>query len=40
MLGDLLLAKALRVCYGAGKTFAFVVIIFVRADDSAEAFYQ
>lgn len=39
-LGDLLLAKALRDCYEAGQTFAFVAVILDCVDDSAKAFYQ
>lgn len=39
-LGDLLLAQALRDCYEAGQTFAFVAIILDCVDDRAKAFYQ
>jgi GNAT superfamily N-acetyltransferase len=39
-LGDLLLAQALRDCYEAGQTFAFVAVIIDCVDDRARAFYQ
>ena len=39
-LGDLLLAKALRDCYKAGQTFAFVAVILDCVDDRAKAFYR
>lgn len=39
-LGDLLLAKALRDCYEAGRTFAFVAVILDCVDDQARAFYR
>lgn len=39
-LGRLLLAQALRDCYEAGKTFAFVAVILDCLDDRAKAFYQ
>ena len=39
-LGDLLLAKALRDCYEAGQTFAFVAVILDCVDDRAKAFYR
>lgn len=39
-LGDLLLAQALRDCYEAGKTFAFVAVILDCVDDRAKAFYE
>jgi GNAT superfamily N-acetyltransferase len=39
-LGDLLLARALRDCYEAGQTFAFVAVILDCVDDQARAFYQ
>lgn len=39
-LGRLLLAQALRDCYEAGKTFAFVAVILDCIDDAAKAFYQ
>lgn len=39
-LGDLLLAQALRDCYEAGQTFAFVAVILDCVDDRAKAFYQ
>ncbi len=39
-LGRLLLAQALRDCYFAGKTFAFVAVILDCINDAAKAFYQ
>lgn len=39
-LGDLLLASALRDCYEAGQTFAFVAVILDCVDDRAKSFYQ
>jgi GNAT superfamily N-acetyltransferase len=39
-LGRLLLAQALRDCYDAGRTFAFIAIILDCIDDAAKAFYQ
>ena len=39
-VGRLLLAQALRDCYEAEKTFAFVAIIFDCLNDTAKAFYQ
>jgi GNAT superfamily N-acetyltransferase len=39
-LGNLLLAQALRDCYEAGQTFAFVAVILDCVDDRARAFYQ
>ena len=39
-LEDLLLAQALRDCYEAGQTFAFVAVILDCVDDRARAFYQ
>jgi GNAT superfamily N-acetyltransferase len=39
-LGSLLLAQALRDCYEAGKTFAFVAVILDCLDETAKAFYQ
>jgi GNAT superfamily N-acetyltransferase len=39
-LGKLLLAQALRDCYEAGQTFAFVAVILDCINDSAKAFYQ
>lgn len=39
-LGRLLLASALRDCFEAGKTFAFIAIILDCINDSARAFYQ
>mgnify|MGYP002780694999 FL=1 len=39
-LERLLLAQALRDCYDAGQTFAFVAVILDCVDDAAKAFYQ
>jgi GNAT superfamily N-acetyltransferase len=39
-LGRLLLAQALRDCYEAGQTFAFIAVILDCIDDAAKAFYQ
>jgi GNAT superfamily N-acetyltransferase len=39
-LGRLLLAQALRDCYEAGKTFAFVAVILDCINDNAKAFYR
>jgi GNAT superfamily N-acetyltransferase len=39
-LGRLLLAQALRDCYEAGQTFAFVAVILDAINDAAKAFYQ
>ena len=39
-LGGRLLAQALRDCYDAGKTFAFVAVVLDCIDDAAKAFYQ
>ena len=39
-LGDRLLASALRDCFEAGKTFAFVAVILDCITDSAKAFYS
>jgi GNAT superfamily N-acetyltransferase len=39
-LGRLLLAQALRDCYDAGQTFAFIAVILDCIDDAARAFYQ
>ena len=39
-LGRLLMAQALRDCYEAGKTFAFVAVILDCVNDAAKAFYQ
>jgi GNAT superfamily N-acetyltransferase len=39
-LGKLLLAQALRDCYDAGQTFAFIAVILDCIDDKAKAFYQ
>jgi len=38
--GRLLLAQALRDCYEASKTFAFVAVILDCVDDAAKTFYQ
>ncbi|NLF07332.1 MAG: GNAT family N-acetyltransferase [Pirellulaceae bacterium] len=39
-LGRLLFAQALRDCWEAGKTFAFVAVIIDCINDDAKAFYQ
>jgi GNAT superfamily N-acetyltransferase len=39
-LGRLLLAQALRDCYEAGQTFAFIAVILDCINDAAKAFYQ
>src|SRR5439155_25732737 len=39
-LGRLLLAQALRDCYDAGETFAFLAVILDCVNDAAKAFYQ
>ena len=39
-LGRLLLAQALRDCYEASHSFAFVAVILDCVDDVAKAFYQ
>ena len=39
-LGRLLLAQALRDCWEAGKTFAFVAVILDCINDDAKAFYR
>ena len=39
-LGRLLTARALRDCYEAGKTFAFIAVILDCIDDAAKSFYQ
>ena len=39
-LGKLLLAQALRDCYEAGKTFAFIAVILDCLSDAAKAFYR
>ncbi len=39
-LGRLLLAQALRDCYEAGETFAFVAVILDCLNDAAKRFYQ
>jgi GNAT superfamily N-acetyltransferase len=39
-LGRLVLAQALRDCWEAGKTFAFVAVILDCASDAAKAFYR
>ena len=38
--GRLLLAQALRDCYEAGDTFAFVAVVLDCLNDAAKAFYQ
>ena len=39
-LGRLMLAQALRECYEAGKTFAFIAVILDCINDAAKALYQ
>ena len=39
-LGRLLFAQALRDCYDAGQTFAFVAVVIDCIGDSAKAFYR
>jgi GNAT superfamily N-acetyltransferase len=39
-LGQRLLAQALRDCYEAGQTFAFVAVILDCVDDRAKDFYK
>lgn len=39
-IGRLLLAQALRDCYEAGSTFAFVAVILDCLSNAAKAFYQ
>jgi GNAT superfamily N-acetyltransferase len=39
-LGRRLLAQALRDCYEAGKTLAFVAVILDCVSDAAKTFYQ
>jgi len=39
-LGRLLVAQALRDCYEAGKTFAFIAVILDCLHDKAKAFYR
>jgi GNAT superfamily N-acetyltransferase len=39
-LGRLLLAQALRDCYEAGRTFAFIAVLLDCLNDQAKAFYQ
>jgi GNAT superfamily N-acetyltransferase len=39
-LGRRLLAQALRDCYEAGTTFAFVAVVLDCINDGAKAFYQ
>lgn len=39
-LGTRLLAQALRDCYEAGQTFAFIAVILDCVDAEAKAFYQ
>jgi GNAT superfamily N-acetyltransferase len=39
-LGKLLLAQALRDCYEAGRTFAFIAVILDCLNDVAKSFYQ
>jgi GNAT superfamily N-acetyltransferase len=39
-LGGLLLAKALRDCWEAGRTFAFIAVVLDCVSAAAKAFYQ
>jgi GNAT superfamily N-acetyltransferase len=39
-LGKRLLAAALRACYDASQTFAFVAVILDCVDQAAKRFYQ
>jgi GNAT superfamily N-acetyltransferase len=39
-LGSLLLAQALRDCFEAGKTFAFIAVVLDCLGDAAKAFYR
>jgi GNAT superfamily N-acetyltransferase len=39
-LGALLLARALRDCFEAGETFAFVAVILDAVSDAAKSFYE
>jgi GNAT superfamily N-acetyltransferase len=39
-LGRRLLSRALRDCYEAGQTFAFVAVVLDCLDDDAKRFYQ
>jgi GNAT superfamily N-acetyltransferase len=39
-LGERLLAQALRDCFEAGKTFAFIAVIIDCIDDRSKTFYQ
>jgi len=39
-LGRLLMAHALRDCYEASKTFAFIAVILDCIDEAAKSFYQ
>jgi GNAT superfamily N-acetyltransferase len=39
-LGSLLLAQALRDCFEAGKTFAFIAVVVDCLNDAAKRFYQ
>jgi len=39
-LGDLLFAQALRDCFEAGQTFAFVAVILDCVNDRAKSFYE
>ena len=39
-IGTRLLAAALRDCYAASQTFAFIAVILDCVDESAKAFYQ
>jgi GNAT superfamily N-acetyltransferase len=39
-LGDLLLARALKDCHQAGRTFAFIAVILDCLNDKTKAFYK
>ena len=39
-IGAALLAQALRDCFDAGQTFAFVAVVFECVSDTAKHFYQ
>ena len=39
-LGGLLLAQALRDCWEAGKTFAFIAVVLDCVNDAARTFYR
>jgi GNAT superfamily N-acetyltransferase len=39
-LGGCLLAQALRDCYDAGRTFAFIAVILDSVDEASKTFYE